>query len=503
MLKRNFKYDSERLTEEELSARMLPFIFKFQWFYGVGYMPHYFQILFHSLKGEKDTILRYRHLVAGRRGGKTLSAAWETLFYCLFPSEFHKDVHGVVDDESLHVWVLTSDFPGGLPAWRTMKSVIAKANVQARVLETTRTIEFPNGSLIEFKTAVDPDGLRGAGLDILWMDEAAFIPNDAAYNVVYPALSDKEGITYTTTTPSGKNWFYDRFWGDKVISHPKHGRVEYRSLDNPYFPHEEWLEVKENYHPMLFKQEYMAAFDALQGRELLGDWLKYYTLGDAQGEKLSIPRKEGSKELDLRFHIGVDPAISLADTADRFAIAVVGVTPDNSQAFLVDLFAGRIPFPEQVDKIQEWYIKWRTRGHGVQVISVESNAYQNALVQQLERQPGLAPIVPVFSKGKKHERILRMAPLFKIGRIRIREDQRDFIDEWLDYDSTVKNPKDDCLDAVEIAIASAALIPIPPSDPVQNLDMPSATFEEWARRDLPGKGLIKAGSYDEHMGIDW
>jgi phage terminase large subunit-like protein len=389
-----------------------------------------------------------------------------------------------------------------------MKKVIAQAQkngypFDVRVLETTRTIEFSNGSLIEFKTAVDPDGLRGAGLDILWMDEAAFIPNAEAYMVVFPALSDKEGITLTTTTPAGKNWFYDRFWSEKALAHARMGRVEYRSLDNPYFSKEEWLEVQRDYHPMLFKQEFMAAFDAMQGRELLGDWLKYYTLGDAQGDKIGVPRIENSKELNLRYYIGVDPAISLADTADRFSISVLGVTPDSTQVYLIDNWAGRIPFPEQVDKIQEWFLKWKQKGLGVQFVAVESNAYQNALVQQLERLPSLPPIVPIVSKGKKHERILRMAPLFRIGKVRIREDQRDFIDEWLDYDSLTKNPKDDVLDSVEIALSVASVMHAEMPKVTDDFDFPAGDANEWAKRDLPGRSKFRSGSYDEAMGDDW
>src|SRR6187551_95779 len=68
---------------------------KFWWFSSrpEPYVPHTWQYVFHGADlGGK--IRRFRHLVAGRRGGKTLSAAWEVLFYALFPSEFHRDVHG-------------------------------------------------------------------------------------------------------------------------------------------------------------------------------------------------------------------------------------------------------------------------------------------------------------------------------------------------------------------------------------------------------------------------
>jgi phage terminase large subunit-like protein len=148
----------------------------------------------------------------------------------------------------------------------------------------------------------------------------------------------------------------------------------------------------------------------------------------------------------LKLYLGIDPAISIADGADDFAMALIGVDPVNAQVYLVDYFLGHIAFPDQLDKIQEWFLKWRP-----ELIGVESNAYQRALEQQVARMAGFPSTVPVFSKGKKEERILRMAPLFKVGKCRIRKNQAEFIDQWVSFDPEKKNQKDDLLDAVEIA----------------------------------------------------
>ena len=45
-----------------------------------------------------------------------------------------------------------------------------------------------------------------------------------------------------------------------------------------------------------------------------------------------------------------------------------------------------------------------------------------------------------------------------MGRVLIRKDQTDFIDEWIDYDSELKNPKDDVLDSTEIALRTAGIL---------------------------------------------
>ena len=57
--------------------------------------------------------------------------------------------------------------------------------------------------------------------------------------------------------------------------------------------------------------------------------------------------------------------------------------------------------------------------------------------------------------------------LFQIGKVRIKQEHRDFIDEWINYDASISNPKDDCLDSVEIALrAAGALLPGMPDEAV-------------------------------------
>ena len=502
----NFKFSEPRLSTEELLEFCAPFAHKLVWFATrpEPYLPHYYQQLFHCMHDEESHLLRFRHLVAGRRGGKTLSAAWELLYYCIHPEFFHLDYHGTVSDRPVYAWVLFKDNPTGKASWDAFRDVLKKSGlthgVEYKENRTNRWFEFANGAFVHFRTAEDPQSLRGAGLDIMWIDEAAFIPSQDAWEVSRPALSDKQGMVMTTTTPSGKNWFWREFWQGKAATSDNQGRVEYRSIDNPFFAKEEWELLLETYHPMQFRQEFMASFDAFAGRELAAEWLHYYTLGKGDDKHIEVPRIEGTQRFDLKLFMGVDPAISLSDRADKFAMALIGVDKD-SRVFLLETFASSaVPFPEQVDKIREWHIKYRP-----QLIGVESNAYQAALVQQVTRLEGLAPVVPIISQQrKKWERILGMAPLFKIGKVRIRETQKDFIDEWLDYDSQVKNPHDDLLDAVEIALQTAgALLPALPESKLF-VERP-LTLEELARADRPGgKGLTdKYGLFDEYLGGDW
>lgn len=484
----NYSYNEDKLSAKQIESHILEYPGKMGWFLSKGYAPHYYQTLFHTDTHGKN-LTRFRHLVAGRRGGKTLSAAWEVLFYCLHPQQFHLDAHNRKSEAPLWVWALSASYKVGRPSYLTFREVCIKAGLtigkEVKENKGGLRFEFENGCLVEFKSAEDPQSLRGAGLDILWMDEAAFIKTDEAWGVIRPSLSDKQGLLITTTTPNQKNWFYEEFFSTDARKDKNNSRVEYRSIDNPYFRREEWEYVQSRYHPLLFAQEYMASFDSMAGKDLAGDWLHYYTNEDMLDEE--------GKPLKLRKYMGVDPAISLSANADRFVITIIGVA-DSNEVFLLEQYAARIPFAEQLIKIEEFYIKYKP-----QIIGIESNAYQAALVQQTERLQTMPPVVPMFAKGKKWERILAMSPLFRIGKVRIRKDHADFIQEWVDYDSSLRTPKDDCLDSMEITLrtAGALLGEFMPPAPEVSGDMP-----DWVLADLPSNRK-EDRFVDEMMGSMW
>jgi len=474
---------------------------KFLWFAQHGYHPHYWQFLFHTNTNPENTRLcRFRHLVAGRRGGKTLAAAWETIFYALHPEVFHQDLHGTNSRRPLVIWVMAQDYTMGLWSKLAIREVLQAAgmveDVDYKENRGHQWIEFANGSFLLFKTADNPTKLRGAGVDIMWMDEAAFIVNEEAWDVSSPSLTQTLGMFISATTPDGKNWFYNHFWSDKALANPSHGRVEYFSIDSPYYDVAEWKRLAEEYHPFKFKQEFMASFDAMAGKELSGEWLHYY-----EAAELDAYRGLDGSLPGLTMFVAVDPAISLADTADRFAISAIGVTKDRKQAYLVDQWAGRIPFPEQVDKINQWFQKYSPYG-----IGIEKTAYQAALVQQVQRLEGLPPVVPLWAKGKKFERILAMTPYFRTGRIKISRDQSDFINEWVGYDSLKKNPQDDCLDSVEMALRIAGVL-LPSQkrpDEAPILEGAASTASMWV--ELAAKAASKRKdlhTMDEHLGSEW
>jgi phage terminase large subunit-like protein len=493
----------ERLVPESVAC----YPHKYLWFQQQGYSPHLWQLLFHGAHRDNKRLVRMRHLAAGRRGGKTMSAAWEVAYYSQHPEAFWRDAHGQESDEPLWIWVISKSYKTVRVALLEYLKCLRKCGLQKNRdftwNKSENVIEFPDGTMVEFRTTDDPDNLRGPGLDILWIEEAAMLQSEEPWNVIRPALSDKLGLLITTTTPKGKNWLWEEFWS-KLQDDPNQCRVEYMSIDNPHFAREEWEYAKQTYHPLMFKQEYMGSFEAMAGVALSGEWLHYYVRGSASlldEDDVRLTVSDDGK-LNLRTFLAVDPATG--EGADDFAMSLVGVAEDNSQVYLLRTYNAKIPFPEQIELVQEWAAKYRPM-----YIGVEANAYQRVLVQQLQRLPGMPNIVAVFAGGRdkesKKKRILAMSPMFKLGRIRVHRSQRDFIDQWISYDPEQSKPKDDLLDATEIALNLAGIL-LPQDVSASVFDDPfekTHTLQEEMSSHLSLLASKESQRYDPELGAEF
>lgn len=457
----DLKFNDPRLRDEgwvkEQSGLLIQrFPKKIGWFMEKGYQPHFYQLWFHCATDEDDRLSRWRSLVAGRRGGKTLSAAWEMAFYTIHPKEWWKDAHGIDSEEDAWWWALSADHKVGLPSLLMFRSVLKSAgylaNKDYKENRQEKFFEFSNAR-VDYRSGDNPSSLVGAGLHGIWVDEAAKLQTDEAWTIVRPCLSDKMGCGIFTTTPEGRNWFYREFHDESTYADPDITRIEYRSIDNPYFRQEEWAKLQETYHPLAFQREFMASFSAFAGRDLPGDWLEpFYTWDD-------LPRVDGKIGnspdcFDLDYYIGVDPAISVADNADFFGLSVIGVPKGTAnRAYVIESINEHISFAEQLDKIREYELLYRPV-----YIAIEDVAYQRALVQQAARLDVAPNVIGVPAKGTKVERIMSMSPTFRVGKAQVQATNKRFVEEWVNYDVNNKHAEDDVLDSVEIALRVAGVI---------------------------------------------
>ena len=72
------------------------------------------------------------------------------------------------------------------------------------------TATLINDTVVAFRSADDPDRLRGPNLGWFYLDEAAMMPPDV-WLVMLGRLRRQPGRAWVTSTPRGKNWLYNAF----------------------------------------------------------------------------------------------------------------------------------------------------------------------------------------------------------------------------------------------------------------------------------------------------
>jgi len=121
------------------------------------------------------------------------------------------------------------------------------------------TIEFINGSTIQFLSAERYDSIRGFSFNYMVVDEAAFIREEAMNEAIFPTLSAIGKKCLIISTPKSKNWFYSAYLkgfneGGDYIS------FQGISTDNPHIDKDFINEQSKSLPPEIFKQEYLAQF---------------------------------------------------------------------------------------------------------------------------------------------------------------------------------------------------------------------------------------------------
>ena len=150
----------------------------------------------------------------------------------------------------------------------------------------------------------------------------------------------------------------------------------------------------------------------------------------------------------LQIFQGADLAISLKENANYFALATIGLDKDQN-IYLLDMFRAHLTFEPQMDVINEYYAKW----HPI-FITIEKNNYQAALPEHLIKISAL-PIKVVTQTESKEYRLSKLSIRFENGKIHIRPDMYEFIEEYIKYDPTDKTTSPDQLDSLDIALVGA------------------------------------------------
>tara|TARA_R110000744_G_scaffold108376_3_gene205255 strand:+ start:5 stop:1102 length:1098 start_codon:yes stop_codon:yes gene_type:complete len=121
------------------------------------------------------------------------------------------------------------------------------------------TMEFLNGSTLQFLSAERYDSIRGFSFSHMVVDEAAFIKEIAMQEAIFPTLSALGKKCLIISTPKSKNWFYNAYLKGSTGGSDY---VSFRgvSTDNPHISQQFINEQSKSLPPEIFKQEYLAQF---------------------------------------------------------------------------------------------------------------------------------------------------------------------------------------------------------------------------------------------------
>lgn len=209
----------------------------------LNYSPYDYQCDVHTSN------TRFRLLVGGRRVGKSKLAMQELIKHCLSK------------EDQLCWWVAPTYKDAREIGWEELMDYCEDlAPAIESIHHSLLRIRFVNGSTIYFKGSDKFDSLRGRGLDMVVLDEAAFCHEDAWKKAIRPALSDKQGRALFTSTPNGRNWYFLQWQYASLDTSTAWEAWHWPTWKNPLITEEDLETAKEELSSTDFRQEYGAEF---------------------------------------------------------------------------------------------------------------------------------------------------------------------------------------------------------------------------------------------------
>lgn len=157
-------------------------------------------------------------------------------------------------------WIVSPRYSQTMIMWRKITKLIPKQYITDSS-KGDLWIELENGSMIFAKSADNPDGLVGEGLDLLVVDEAARVKPEAWEVSLQPTLMDSDGEAMLLSTPKGKNWFYTEYLkGQNKEDFPEYSSFHFTSYDNPFLKKEVIDRKIKTMSHIFYKQEILAEF---------------------------------------------------------------------------------------------------------------------------------------------------------------------------------------------------------------------------------------------------
>ncbi len=311
------------------------------------YEPHPKQKLLHSFCSPTNPNF-WTLCIAGRQAGKSLAALNQAVYWAL--KHAGSVVWYVAHKDALSTKIYREMYLG------LQSTGLIKSKNKGKGISN---IALTNGSIIELKSAKAEDSLRGASVDYMVVDEAAFIDKQTFEEILLPLLSVRGKKGLIITTPKGKNWIYEWYLRSQKPN-AEINFLKFTSLDNPKRNDEYLRFLRENMTPEMFSQE------------VLADWVDSAQVFRNIDKVLCLNKDTNYFNKTDSYFIGIDVGL-LKD------FTVCSVLNNNGELVDFDRFTGA-EFNEMKDRIINYIKRWKPIR-----IQIELNNQGAPLYQELLR----------------------------------------------------------------------------------------------------------------------
>ena len=337
-------------------------------------------------------------ICAGRRSGKSMVAAYLALYTLLQPNK--------------RIWIVA-------PNYELTKKVFSYVDIwfkktvpsqKSRIVwRDTPSIKTKWGSFLACKTTEKMDALLGEELDLLIMDEAAYIPREAWESYLSPTLMIRKGKAVFISTPFGKNWFYEKWLESKSRSDEE--AFHFPSSESPYVDQEYIQKEKETKPKAEFNQNYLAQFEDDGSSVFEYNNIKRNT----KGGTLQGP------QLNHRYVMGVD----------------LGKYNDFTVLVVIDTFTHEVVYKDRFNTIDYIVQKVRIASAAKQYnnarVIIDSTGVGDPIAEDLRRDGLLIEDYRIYTNKTKIQLVEKLIVFLQQDAIKIPEDFTELIQELSVY----------------------------------------------------------------------
>jgi phage terminase large subunit-like protein len=332
-----------------------------------------------------DNMARFNVLVTGRRWGKTMFGVG----LCV-----HTALKGG------RVWWVAPSYTMSRVGWRMLQQLTVQIP-GIDINKADRIVTLAGGGTIQIRSGHEPFALRGEGLDLVVLDECAYMKQDVWTEAIRPALSDRRGKALFISTPKGGNWFGQLYKYANNRQDRTWRAFKYKSVTNPFLDKNEIISAKDVQSDRLFRQEYEA--------EILED------VPGALWQRANLDQHRMEKAPDLaRIVVAIDPAVTSGEGSDETGIVVCGV--DDSQDF-------RRGYTLADGSLKGTPAQWARRAialyyeYEADLIIAEVNNGGDMVEHTIRMEDSSVPVKQVRASRGKHTRAEPVSALYEKGQV--------------------------------------------------------------------------------------